>query len=126
MSKTEAPYLVPRQSTEMHHTEECSRYQVKIANAQANYDARFPNYCRKCYGAGLFQFYGDFYEPPSEDPCSACYGNLICPRCGVTGWLTPEEDEVGVPCWNCGWSWRNLTDPYQMRSDFDVCGCNFE
>lgn len=57
------------------------------------YLVKYPNYCRKCKGWGMFTP----HMAPFHD-CEECVENEICARCG-----THPLDEMNH-CSSCGWT----------------------
>jgi hypothetical protein len=46
------------------HTQLCLQRQAALAE----YEKRYPNYCRRCTGSGVLSSPGSREEPPSDDP----------------------------------------------------------
>ncbi|WP_422928596.1 hypothetical protein [Singulisphaera sp. PoT] len=106
--------------------------QTRLAEIAA-WDARWPNHCKACGGtggsssaydpspAGVSLSPGHFYD---FEPCEACAGSGICPRCGTAG-LTSEErgdDSTGDgPCSACGWNGSRDMPPADPE-----CWCEYE
>lgn len=109
----------------LEHDDRCKRDVEKYEKAVAEFENRWPNYCRHCgahgetsysenlapHGSGRMWMY-EFHEP-----CN-CSEDGICPRCGAS-W--PQEDIVKIieeqlPCPHCGWNWgenEGDTAPYE-------------
>ena len=69
----------------------------------AEWEQRWPIYCRGCGGWGAFTFYQSHGPGPSEqmsEPCDAREPSM-CHRCGALGL---SEDGDG-PCRECGWNY---------------------
>ena len=77
--------------TEFKHKAKCLEAMEEVAEAQAEYDRKWPKHCRECNGWGGFWF--TFDPSPSgvslgsgymvdANPCEACVEKGICPRCG--------------------------------------------
>jgi len=98
------------------HTPECVQKCAKIDQQIREWEARWPNYCRQCYGYGAFFHPATREEPESSDPCD-CTLDGVCPRCGITGL---NEDGEG-PCDNCGWNYNDakpeIWDCWGCRDD---------
>lgn len=79
------------------HTQECLEAQA----ARKAWEARYPNYCKECLGNGGFYDPGTYWDPPDFGPCSSCWEQNICPRCGHAEAFEP--DAFTPPCLYCGW-----------------------
>ena len=83
------------------HTPECLQRIQEWDQKIRDWEAKWPNYCRKCNGAG-HSFYPATWEAPEEsDPCDCTYDG-ICARCGYKGL---KEDTGDGPCTLCGWNY---------------------
>jgi len=100
--------------TKIECTPECKERTKKAEAAIETWKAKWPNYCRKCEGAGDFCY--SFDPSPSgvalspgwlEDcePCPNCTEKGICARCGANG-LNPDTGEG--PCQVCGWNYDDM------------------
>lgn len=104
----------------MVHSQKCLNEQAKIAKAIKAFDAKYPNFCKKCDGAGLHVSNGSYWVPPDVDPCDACVGQGKCPMCGKQH----GDDWQGDAC-ECGWNWDG--DGVEHRPEYDeFCSCEFE
>lgn len=93
------------------HTDKCLAAQEEIELKRAAYFQAHPNACRSCDGwggressydpspAGVGLGGGCFYD---FEPCSDCYEQGKCPRCG--GEMHPDQDllDDDTPCLHCG------------------------
>lgn len=96
------------------HTSECNADMERERAVIAAYEARWPDYCRTCHGAGCIYEYNYPYEPDWTDSCF-CLDEGRCPRCGVRA-----LDERGTVCYSCMWvfSDQSVLAPYG-RSECD-------
>ncbi len=109
----------------MTHTPECLDYQAKLKAARAEWIAKYPDYCRRCEGAGELHDPGNRDEPPSVDDCE-CLASLRCPRCGSH--IEPGDFDgytIFARCPSCDWGEGGAaTDPdHQCLPAFDGCAC---
>ena len=103
------------------HTPECLALQAVIAAEQAAFFARWPNFCKHCWGSGGHWDPGSWWQPPDWDSCSQCADLAICPLCG-----REHNEDWGSETCTCGWD----TD-YQTREQhgivyphiFEECRC---
>jgi hypothetical protein len=91
----------------MQHTAKCLAQQAEMKRKHDEYVEKWPNYCRKCGGAG------EVSRTENQSPigsglvwletlyefCEHCIGNAVCPRCGKQ--LPDESGE----CAHCGWDY---------------------
>ena len=81
----------------MKHSDGCLAHQVEMKRVHDEWVAKWPNYCRKCGGAGEFIYQenqapfgsGCVWLETLSEPCEECLGNGHCPRCGKD---IPEEE----------------------------------
>jgi hypothetical protein len=113
----------------MEHTAECLHRTQLFTEAIAEYQARWPNYCRKCNGWGSKTVYdsieawGANCSMPSEEPCPDCLEKDLCPRCGVLMGLDWENITYAA-CPHCGWSEEEADGCPEL--DVDDCSCGEE
>ncbi len=104
------------------HTQQCLDNTEKYEQEKAEYEKRWPGYCRRCNGAGGHWY--DYDPSPAGvslaagsltdcDPCPECAEEKgVCPRCGTKmhkDWWQDDE-----PCPHCGWDW--------LRGESDALG----
>ena len=58
----------------------------------AEFEKKYPKYCKRCKGWGLFKS-----PNPSLNECNDCIGKELCARCG-------EKIDVMYNCNSCGWN----------------------
>lgn len=92
------------------HTAECARALAEARALNAPWEARWPDYCRKCYGTGIVTFWHTPGDPchgqeQLTEPCAECTEKGLCARC--KGPLTDPEDGDG-PCTACGWNYDDM------------------
>jgi len=99
----------------VNHTIECEENAVKANLDREIWEARWPNYCRTCEGAGAsFESYDPSPAGVSLSPgtmtdvsiCPDCAEKGICSRCGKQAW-DPEKDDCSPPCPHCGWDGKD-------------------
>lgn len=79
----------------------------------SEYEIKWPNYCRKCYGNGGFidyEYRGEFHGVPASEQiynyCTQCIESNECPRCRSQEnnfYSALDSDEVQLTCFSCGW-----------------------
>lgn len=103
------------------HKESCLAAQARIKAAQDAFLAKWPNFCKSCWGAGGHTSPGDFYQPPDWQPCF-CLDNGRCPLCGKQHNEDWEADEC-----ECGWTYdghgMNEKDIVYPIESMDWCDC---
>lgn len=105
----------------MTHTAECMAYQQTLAEDRAEWQAKWPNHCKRCEGAGGFDIPATRDTPPDYDVCE-CVDAGTCPRCGCPLDLVDQDGELlDGDCGGCGWTGRGSDDI--CPPGFDGCGC---
>lgn len=92
------------------HTAECNRERDAYIQAKISYEEVYPKYCHHCDGWGIIVSVGDLVDygatkvhlPSEPEPCSHCWEEGLCPRCGEP--LPIESEEVTCP--NCAWGYH--------------------
>lgn len=116
----------------MEHSAECIARQAELEKRQAEYRAKWPNFCETCNAEGGIGY--DYDPSPAGlslgsghmtdyDPCPDCVEKGICPRYGKEVW-TEEDWESGDPviCPGCGWYKEN--DPQSYPTGIGgMCEC---
>lgn len=60
----------------MNHTPECIQQNTEHMVHYAAWMAKYPKYCKRCYGTGVGSYDpGDRDTPSSSEPCEDCLGN---------------------------------------------------
>ena len=95
--------------------DEFEKYAAEIAKAAAEWEKRWPQACKSCYGRGgqtYTEMHGFKHGAGEQmfDICE-CIEEAKCPRCGFCNW--DEDNEEETPCIKCGWNWGKGED--------DVC-----
>lgn len=98
---------------------DCSRPScVAARNAQAVYDAAYPDHCTRCLGSGVVLTYDGHWDGGGsctiEETCT-CLDEGRCPRCGREYDLYAEER-----CRHCAWD--NGKNDGDVRP-FHECHC---
>jgi len=108
----------------MNHTKSCQAHTERVNQAIAEYEAKWPDHCRKCNGAGLLVSYQSVpYGMGStnmevDDYCSTCIEEGKCPRCGKTVFSEEDFDGEILSCSQCGWD-----ESVGGCPELDDCGC---
>lgn len=85
------------------HTAVCRSLVEQCALARAAWQARYPQYCRRCRGFGG-RTVGNYPDEPDEFiPCADCLERGLCPRCGATGANLNAYLDRRPVCAACGW-----------------------
>jgi len=92
--------------------DEFDAYCVEVAQANKEWNERWPNACKKCEGAGgssYIEMHGFKHGAGEQmfDTC-ACVDDGICPRCGFS--MDNSEGDETIPCKLCGWNWGKGPD----------------
>lgn len=122
------------------HTRFCKEQFAKHDKIVAEYQKRWPNYCRSCNGWG--GTYSQYDPSPAGvslspgyilefDTCPSCLEEGVCPRCGETSSLIELDVEDGddIHCPECGW--RSDCNCHDMSEMWGlpcppVCMCELE
>lgn len=114
------------------HTRACWK---SLQERQAMIDEdtrRWPNFCRKCHGAGVLVSHDDpspagvSLSPGSfiwEDPCTACVEQGKCPRCGAQGFPGGDDEADTLtlgPCPSCGYTRKDAWCPPPAECTCDL------
>lgn len=109
-----------------HNFATCEVFQVQ--KEKAEYEAKYPDHCRKCRGGGYIVFYqnhgpfwggGDAIET-MIDPCEECHP--YCPRCRQEQLWSDEEEDWLEPCPSCGWD-KSGSGMCPDPGDVAPCSC---
>ena len=87
--------------------------QSDMDKANKEYEAKWPKYCKKCKGWGVFTWRenasphgsGEYWPMDMSDPCEDCVGKGICARCGELGMPVVDDELLEGPCTACGWKY---------------------
>ena len=110
------------------HDASCIKKYKDCKKALAEYEAKWPDYCRKCNGAGFKDVTenqspmssGHYWPYTTSEPCQECTNKFKCARC--QGELPDYEDTVVLhPCPHCGWNWNR--SPGDSLKDPPECYC---
>lgn len=86
----------------MHHTKACEEDYKNYQRNLAAFEARWPNYCRRCGSTG--ELVGDYDRDTGFqdiEPCPDCLEEGICPKCKSPTHVMNEEGYAW--CFECGW-----------------------
>lgn len=99
--------------TQIIHSTKC----LKAQSDMHNWMKKYPNHCKKCYGAGYHHYPATRHKPKSYEECS-CLFNGKCPRCSAK--LQYDLDDA--ICLECGWHslWLLLPNIVQLELEF-IC-----
>lgn len=106
----------------MQHTPECQAAQDRYQKAVEEYEQKWPNWCRNCFGMGGFVIRNYPSEPDDYEICSHCMEKGVCPRCGQTVWDVEDVFEFPTTCPKCGWQEDRPQDCHPMPMD-GPCEC---
>lgn len=115
----------------MKHTEECLARLTAMQSARNKFEAKFPNFCRKCEATGWRRNvdsvpYGSTnVSMESVEMCESCIGSSKCPRCGELG--TYDESDDTFVCNSCGYDSENVESQNgapEAPDEFDHCICD--
>ncbi len=97
----------------MKHLEDCVARTKKYEMAIAEFEERWPDYCRDCGAIGAVHYTenmsphgsGRYWPMEMQDVCESCLGS--CPRCahefGEDEHMAFVEEMMDCP--KCGWQW---------------------
>lgn len=114
------------------HTRACWKYRQERQDLIDEYTRMWPNYCRKCHGAGVLVSHDD--PSPAgvslssgsfiwEDPCTECVEEKKCPRCGTFGFPAPDDENeiLGLgPCETCLYTREDAWCPPPAECNCDL------
>lgn len=95
-------------------TQECQKRFSDYNKNMAEYEEKWPNYCRECGTKGVIAYYKDSsscaasLSPSSyyfEEPCSYCWEQGKCPRCGNLFGFNDDGWGHKLPCSYCSWDY---------------------
>lgn len=105
----------------LQHSEACVEETQAFDRKLKEWDAKWPNACKHCGGAGAWHSYGGREEPPDGGPCSECTEKGLCARCGQPGLTDEDRGDKSTgdgPCKLCGWDYDDV------RPELDgPCAC---
>lgn len=105
----------------MKHSAACEALTKQGETLRENWAAKWPNYCRKCEGAGGHSFYETHGSPYGGehlwDLCE-CIDIGKCPRCFATS-MDPESD--AHVCFICGWADTDMMNLYDIMPWANEC-----
>jgi hypothetical protein len=116
------------------HSKYCLEQTQRYVDFVADFEEKYPNYCKKCDGwGGKWERYdpspagvslGSGYMEDFE-PCEDCIDALPlkCPRCGFPylRWVIQQRQGINFsPCPRCNWSEE---DPDGIPTDTPECFC---
>jgi hypothetical protein len=81
------------------------KHSVECQEAVKAFEEQYPNYCSRCGGKGGFYYPGTREDPPEQEECAQCIGDLKCRLCGKEfdeAWYEEQQahpiDDVTLPC----------------------------
>jgi hypothetical protein len=102
------------------HFPQCDKLKYEESDAEQaaayekavdEYEAKWPKYCRKCWGWGGNHGYDYSTGMQDFDPCQTCLEVGDCPQCGIaTAELLEDQDDPQggyydyFACSSCGWN----------------------
>lgn len=118
-----------------HHTKRCAIARSRMEFKRNEFARRYPNYCRKCGGAGGFMWH---YDPSpagvslaggymvDAEPCPECVEQGKCPKCGhqheITDPVNPPFSDEDFACESCGYVPLQDDPPPTAQPDYE-CHC---
>lgn len=117
----------------MEHKQACEAARQEYLRKLAEWEAKYPNYCRNCGGAGSV-LVTENYAPHGarsawpctfEDVCD-CVIEGRCPRCGATLPESNPDAEPGLElCLQCSWDATTPLKEQQHAPEWE-CTCWFD
>lgn len=109
----------------MKHEPACEDAREEHARLLQDYEARYPTYCRACFGLGYTQEQ-DYEGEWEQVTCAQCFDQGYCPRChGRTLFhdekLSPFSEDDNA-CHACHWFFDEDGDAFWIPAPF-VCQC---
>ena len=126
-SEVQRIYNIETKAPELGHTASCLVSKAKFAFAQFAFENKYPDYCRKCGGAGWTNY--DYDPSPAgvglapgfmtESEECECWTEppYYCPLCGAQGTVVsvvltddPNKYNDTWECVKCGWNSEEFFD----------------